>query len=89
LARADQFGKQCGQDEKIIAVPSAPDPALRRGLNDTRSCRNNHAAADRALFRHYKDLELGKWGQDPVGWRDAETARGLIIEAIRTRQDKG
>ena len=33
------------------------------------------------FFEHYKDLEPGKWVKIG-GWRDAETARRLIVEAI-------
>ncbi len=33
------------------------------------------------FFEHYKDLEPGKWVKI-FGWKDADTARQLIVEAI-------
>ena len=33
------------------------------------------------FFRHYKDLERGKWVK-LNGWADREKARALIMEAI-------
>ena len=70
-----------GQDEKVIAVPS---PHL------TRRYENVHDFADlpeitlnqiEHFFEHYKDLEPGKWVKID-DWKDATTARRLIVEAI-------
>ena len=70
-----------GQDEKVIAVPS---PHL------TRRYENVHDFADlpeitlnqiEHFFEHYKDLEPGKWVKID-DWKDAITARRLIVEAI-------
>lgn len=70
-----------GQDEKIIAVPSA---------HLTRRYENVHSYKDlpeitlqqiQHFFEHYKDLEPGKWVK--IGdWLDAGEARRLIVEAI-------
>lgn len=75
-----------GMDEKIIAVPS---PHLTRRYADVR---NYTDLPDITLqqvqhfFEHYKDLEPGKWVK--IGdWMDAETARGLILDAIARAGD--
>jgi inorganic pyrophosphatase len=76
-----------GKDEKVIAVPV---PKL------TRRYENVHEYTDlpeitlkqiEHFFEHYKDLEPGKWVKIG-GWRDAATARAMIIEAIE-RAKKG
>ena len=70
-----------GQDEKIIGVPS---PHL------TRRYENVHDFGDlpeitlnqiEHFFEHYKDLEPGKWVKID-NWKNADTARQLIVEAI-------
>lgn len=76
-----------GQDEKIIAVPS---PHL------TKRYENVHEHTDMPditmqqiehFFEHYKDLEPGKWVKIG-GWRNAEIARKLIVEAIERAKAK-
>ena len=70
-----------GQDEKVLAVPSQ---------HLTRRYENVHDFADlpeitlnqiEHFFEHYKDLEPGKWVKID-DWKDAATARRLIVEAI-------
>lgn len=70
-----------GQDEKVIAVPSA---------HLTRRYEKVHSYTDlpeitlqqiQHFFEHYKDLEPGKWVK--IGdWQDADGARKFITEAI-------
>ncbi|SFJ25941.1 inorganic diphosphatase [Aerobium aerolatum] len=70
-----------GKDEKIIAVPS---PKLTRRYENI----HNHTDLPEItlkqiehFFEHYKDLEPGKWVKIG-GWRDANVARQMIVEAI-------
>ena len=70
-----------GPDEKIVAVPV---DELHPYSIDTRSYRDLAPALRSQIshfFRHYKDLEAGKWVT--VGdWIDTEGAAALIMAAI-------
>jgi inorganic pyrophosphatase len=70
-----------GPDEKIIAVPV---DALHPYYTDVRSYRNLPSMLCDQIahfFRHYKDLEAGKWVKI-ARWADAEEAAALISAAI-------
>lgn len=70
-----------GLDEKILAVPS---PRLTRYYDNIREYADLPAIFIERIehfFSHYKDLEKGKWVK-VVGWRDAATARSLIVKGI-------
>jgi inorganic pyrophosphatase len=71
-----------GEDEKILAVPVDK-------LNPYYTNVNNHTDLPEILleqighfFKHYKDLEKGKW-VEVRRWGDAEEAAKLIETAIR------
>jgi inorganic pyrophosphatase len=72
---------QAGPDEKILAVPV---DALHPYYRDIRSYQDLPAIVTEQIahfFRHYKDLEEGKWTS--IGeWVDAAAAEQLIVEAI-------
>lgn len=72
---------EAGMDEKIIAVP-ADDllPAHRdiksySDLTDIRRDQIEH------FFKHYKDLEPGKWVKT-VRWGDPDEAKRMITEGV-------
>jgi inorganic pyrophosphatase len=70
-----------GRDEKIIAVPV---DALAPFYADVRSYRDLPAIMCEQIahfFRHYKDLEKGKW-VTIVKWLDVKGAQKLVLEAI-------
>ncbi len=70
-----------GGDEKIIAVPS---PHLTKRYVHVKNYTDLPVITLEQIqhfFEHYKDLEPGKWVKLD-GWKDAATARQLIIEAI-------
>jgi inorganic pyrophosphatase len=70
-----------GPDEKIIAVPA---DALHPYYSNVRSYRDlPPILCDQIahFFRHYKDLEAGKWVK-VSRWADAEEAAALITAAI-------
>src|SRR5262245_44519480 len=78
---------QAGQDEKIIAVPVDDLHPFYAGIR-------NHVDLPEILrdqiahfFRHYKDLEEGKW-TNLRRWVDAAGAERIILEAIRRAKEK-
>ncbi len=77
-----------GQDEKVIAVPSAH---ITRRYDDVKNYSDLPAISLEQIqhfFEHYKDLEPGKWVKIQK-WADADTAKQFIQEAIdRAKQAK-
>ncbi len=70
-----------GLDEKILAVPS---PRLTRYYDTVKEYTDLPSIFIERIehfFTHYKDLEKGKWVK-VVGWRDAATAKSLIVQGI-------
>ena len=70
-----------GEDEKVIAVPT---PKLTKRYESVRNYTDlPQITLDQVshFFEHYKDLEPGKWVKI-VGWRDADHARQMIVDAI-------
>ena len=70
-----------GLDEKVLAVPS---PHLTQRWEHVREHTDLPEITLRQIehfFEHYKDLEPGKWAK-LSGWRDAATAKRMIVEAI-------
>jgi inorganic pyrophosphatase len=72
---------ESGGDEKIIAVPS--DKLTQRYLNVRNYTDLPMITLEQIqhFFKHYKDLEPGKW-VTVAGWGDAAAARQCIQEAI-------
>jgi len=70
-----------GQDEKVIAVPSSHLTQRYDGVNDYTDLPEITLNQISHFFEHYKDLEPGKWVKIE-DWRDAATAKKLIVEAI-------
>jgi len=72
---------ESGEDEKIIAVPSAhltKRYAEVRGYKDLPDITLHQIEH---FFEHYKDLEDDKWVKI-AGWGDAEDAQRMIVDAI-------
>ncbi|MGH7047399.1 MAG: inorganic diphosphatase [Stellaceae bacterium] len=81
LLMADEHGP----DEKIVAVPV---DTLSPYYSDVRSYRDlppTLCAQIAHFFRHYKDLDPGKW-VDIERWADVEEAAALITTAISRAQ---
>ena len=70
-----------GQDEKIIAVPSAHLTQRYDRVQTYTDLPEITIKQIEHFFEHYKDLEPGKWAKI-IRWGDAEEARRLIVEAI-------
>lgn len=72
---------ESGEDEKILAVPQS---RLHPYFNDVQSYKDLPTILIQQIahfFEHYKDLEGGKWVKI-TGWRDADAAEQLVLDAI-------
>ncbi|MCB1545084.1 MAG: inorganic diphosphatase [Methylobacteriaceae bacterium] len=79
---------EAGGDEKIVAVPSSKLTKRYDKVQNYTDLPSITVQQIEHFFSHYKDLEPGKWVEF-AGWGDAETARGLILEAIeRAKAEK-
>jgi len=70
-----------GQDEKIVAVPSAHLTKRYDKVHDFGDLPDITLRQIEHFFEHYKDLEPGKWVKIS-GWQGSHVARRLIVEAI-------
>jgi len=75
-----------GPDEKIIAVPVDELHPFYAGVRSYRDLPPNLCAQIAHFFRHYKDLESGKW-VDIDRWADVDEAAALITAAIARAGD--
>ena len=72
---------ESGTDEKLVAVPNNKIFPMYKNISSVRELPDLFRDQIQHFFEHYKDLEQGKWVK--IGdWMDAETARGLISDAI-------
>lgn len=71
-----------GPDEKIVAVPVDELHPYYRGVRSYRDLPGILCDQIAHFFRHYKDLEPGKWVKIER-WAEADEAAALIAEAIR------
>jgi inorganic pyrophosphatase len=70
-----------GQDSKVIAVPITKlDPSFS-SVTNINSIPEYIRNQIKHFFEHYKELEKGKYVK-VIGWRDKETAKKRICEAI-------
>ncbi len=79
---------ESGQDEKILAVPQT---RLHPFFSDVRSYRDLPPILTQQIshfFQHYKDLEANKWVKI-LGWKDADEAAKLVMEAIERNSHAG
>jgi inorganic pyrophosphatase len=79
---------QAGQDEKVIAVPSAHLTKRYDGVDNYTDLPEITLRQVEHFFEHYKDLEPGKWVK-MGGWHDAANARRMIVEAIERAKTGG
>src|SRR6201991_3789790 len=70
-----------GQDEKIVAVPSAHISQRFDGFTNYSDLPDITIKQIEHFFAHYKDLEPGKWVKI-IRWGDAEEAKQLIREGM-------
>jgi len=74
-----------GMDEKILAVPTNKVDLSFKNVKSYKDMPEIFMRKVEHFFKHYKDLEDGKWVKIN-GWGDAETAKRIITEAIYRRQ---
>lgn len=72
---------QAGIDEKLIAVPSSHLTARYDTIQNYTDLPQITLDQIEHFFRHYKDLEPGKWVK-VKGWGDAAKAREMVLEGI-------
>jgi len=70
-----------GQDEKIIAVPSPHITRRYEAITEYTHLPEITLQQVEHFFKHYKDLEPGKWSKI-LGWGNAEQARRYISEGL-------
>jgi inorganic pyrophosphatase len=70
-----------GEDEKIIAVPSAHITQRYEGINNFKDLPDITLRQIEHFFAHYKDLEPGKWVKI-IRWGDAAEARQMILDGM-------
>jgi inorganic pyrophosphatase len=78
---------EAGSDEKIIAVPVDALHPFYTGVRSYRDLPPLLCEQIGHFFRHYKDLEEGKWVK-LVRWADAEEAKDLLRTAIVRAKEK-
>ena len=76
-----------GEDEKIIAVPSAEVTLRYDSINDYTDLPDITREQIQHFFEHYKDLEPGKWVRID-SWGDADLAKRLIGEGLERAKGK-
>ena len=72
---------EAGQDEKVIAVPSAKLSRRYEKVLNYSDLPEITLEQIEHFFVHYKDLEKSKW-VEVDHWGDAEDAQKMIVEAI-------
>ncbi len=70
-----------GTDNKILAVP---DDYLYKNTNDLSDVEDQVLDQILHFFKHYKDLDQGKWAK-VYGWETAVIAKELIINAYKVK----
>jgi|SRR5579884_3946661 len=70
-----------GKDDKVLAVPVDALYPYYKGVNNFDDLPKVLLDQIAHFFRHYKDLESGKWVTD-VRWAGAEDAERIVMEAI-------
>ncbi len=77
---------EAGGDEKILAVPVRKLTAFYESVENYTDLPAIQVAQIEHFFAHYKDLEPNKWVK-VIGWRDAATAREMVMDAIAKGRD--
>jgi inorganic pyrophosphatase len=79
---------EAGSDEKLIGVPA---PKLTQRYDHVQNYTDLPEITVKQIehfFRHYKDLEPGKWVKI-VRWGDADDARRMVLEGIERAKEAG
>ena len=78
---------ESGKDAKILAVPVDKLTTRYQHVHKPEDIGEELLNAIEHFFKHYKDLEAGKWAKID-GWEDIESARKEILSSIDRYQQK-
>jgi inorganic pyrophosphatase len=78
---------ESGPDAKILAVPVDKLSTLYRHVQQPNDLGQEFLASVEHFFKHYKDLEQGKWVKID-GWEGLEAARKEILASIKRFQEE-
>lgn len=78
---------ESGKDMKILAVPVNKLTTRYQHVQKPEDLGVGLLAAIEHFFKHYKDLEVGKWTKTD-GWDDVEGARKEILASVKRYQQK-
>ncbi|MBA5724236.1 inorganic diphosphatase [Candidatus Liberibacter sp.] len=70
-----------GKDEKILAVPSRCLTNCYDSVQSYKDISDSYLRKVEHFFKHYKDLESGKWVKLGI-WKGTQSAHEIIIAAI-------
>lgn len=79
---------ESGKDAKILAVPIDKLTTRYQHVNKPEDIGVELMHAIEHFFKHYKDLEKGKWVKVD-GWEDVESAKSELIASVERYQQKG
>ncbi|MEG8099520.1 inorganic diphosphatase [Candidatus Liberibacter brunswickensis] len=71
-----------GMDEKILAVPSHSVTRLYDSIKSYKDVPQAYLKKVEHFFRHYKDLEHGKWAKLD-GWEGVNSSHKIILESVQ------
>ena len=78
---------ESGKDAKILAVPVTKLTPRYQHVQKPEDLGKEFIATIEHFFKHYKDLENGKWAKVD-GWDDMEGAKKEILASIKRYQNK-
>ena len=78
---------ESGEDEKIIAVPTDKISPFTAHIKSCKDLPPIFLEQIEHFFKHYKDLEKGKW-VEILRWGDAEEAKSLITAGCKRLSEK-
>ena len=78
---------ESGKDAKILTVPVSKLTPRYQQVNKPEDLGADFLAAVEHFFKHYKDLEAGKWTKID-GWEGPEAAYKEILDSVKRHQKK-
>lgn len=72
---------ESGKDTKILAVPVNKLTMSYKNINSPKDLDPNLIQSIEHFFKHYKDLEEGKWSKID-GWKEVDNAKKEIVAGV-------
>lgn len=82
-----RMSDESGKDTKILAVPVNKLTPLYQHVNKPADLGKELLNAIEHFFKHYKDLEAGKWVKID-GWEEIDSARKEILASVERYEQK-